>query len=424
MRPHLFALPSLAAAPLAAQHAPKLLWNGSNLDGWHGQRHVSPYKLASMPAAERDKLLAEDAASAQAHWRVEAGELINDGQGAFLTTDRDYGDAVFTLEYKTVAKADSGIYLRGCPQVQIWDYTEEGGKWNLGADKGSGGLWNNQAEERFPARCFDRAFGAWNQLQITMVGEIVWVSLNGHVAVDGVRMENYWDRKRPLPKTGPLQLQTHGGEIRFRNLTVREISPHEADGLLASREAGAYVSAFDGATFAGWQGATDNYEIVDGVIRCKKGKGGTLFTQDQFADFSVRFHFQLPPGGNNGLAMRYPGKGDTAYTGFELQVLDNTADKYKNLKEWQFHGSAYGLQAAHRGYQRPVGEWNYQQVTMRGSRVQVELNGYRILDADLSKLESQLKNATGKDNPTGHFGFAGHNDPVAFTNVRIRRLED
>jgi hypothetical protein len=147
-----------------------------------------------------------------------------------------------------------------------------------------------------------------------------------------------------------------------------------------------------------------------------------VFTQDPFVDYSVRFHFQLPPGGNNGLAMRYPGKGDTAYTGFELQVLDNSAEKYATLKPWQYHGSAYGLKAAHRGYQRPVGEWNYQQVTMRGSRVQVELNGYRILDADLSKLESQLKNATGKDNPSGYFGFAGHNDPVAFANIRIRRL--
>ena len=422
MRPHPIALVPLLCVPLAAQHAPKLLFNGVDLQGWHGQRHFSPYKLASMDDAARAKLRAEDDATVREHWSVQDGELVNDGHGAFLTTDKDYGDAVFTLEYRTVAKADSGIYLRGCPQVQIWDYTEEGGKWNLGADKGSGGLWNNQKEERFPKERYDRPFGEWNQLQITMVGEIVWVSLNGHVTVDGVRMENYWDRSRPLPKQGPLQLQTHGGEIRFRNLTVREISSHEADGLLASRDAGAYVSAFDGATWAGWQGATDNYEIADGVIRCKKGKGGTLFTQDQFADFSVRFHFQLPPGGNNGLAMRYPGKGDTAYTGFELQVLDNTAEKYKNLKPWQFHGSAYGLQAAHRGYQRPVGEWNYQQVTMRGSRVQVELNGYRILDADLSKLESQLKNATGKDNPSGYFGFAGHNDPVAFANIRIRRL--
>jgi len=372
----------------------------------------------------RRALQAADDESVRAHWRVENGELVNDGQGAFLTTDQDFGDAVFTLEYKTVAGADSGIYLRGCPQVQIWDYTEAGGKWKLGADKGSGGLWNNQQEERFPPRCYDRPFGEWNHLHVTMVGEVVWVALNGHVAVDGVRMENFWDRSKPLPKTGPLQLQTHGGEIRFRNLTVCEIGAREADSLLARRNASAFVSVFDGVTFAGWRGATSEYEVIDGAIRCKKGKGGRLYTRETYADFAVRLHFQLPPGGNNGLAMRYPGEGEPAYTGFELQVLDDSAEKYANLKPWQFHGSAYGLQAAHRGYLRDVGEWNYQEVIMRGSRVTVELNGYRILDADISTLESQLKDHVGKDNASGHFGFAGHSDPVAFRNIRIRRLED
>ena len=107
------------------------LWNGADLSGWHGQRHASPYKLAAMPKEDRAKMQAEDDQSVAKHWRCEDGELINDGHGAFLTTDRDYSDAVFALEYKTVAKADSGIYLRGTPQVQIWDYTEAGGKWNL-----------------------------------------------------------------------------------------------------------------------------------------------------------------------------------------------------------------------------------------------------------------------------------------------------
>src|SRR5690606_13973518 len=137
---------------------------------------------------------------------------------AFLTTDKDYGDAIFWLEYKTVAGADSGIYLRATPQVQIWDYTEAGGKWHIGADKGSGGLWNNQKHERFPPACYDKPFGEWNRMSIMIIGERVWVTLNGHTTVHGVRMENFWDRSKPLSKVGPLQLQTHGGEIRFRNL--------------------------------------------------------------------------------------------------------------------------------------------------------------------------------------------------------------
>lgn len=398
------------------------LWNGKDLSGWHGQRQFDPSKLASMQKDKRAALLAEDEQSAAAHWRCENGELVNDGHGAFLTTDKSYGDAVFWLEYKTVAKADSGIYLRATPQVQIWDYTQAGGKWNLGADKGSGGLWNNKVNERFPPATYDKPFGQWNRMKIMIVGEVVWVQLNGQTTVDGVRMENFWDRSKPLPKTGPLQLQTHGGEIRFRNLRVRELSVEEANMHLASRNSSAYLQAFDGKTFSGWQGNLDSYKIQDGSVQCKAGKGGHIFTEKTYSDFSVQLEFQLPPGGNNGLAMRYPGKGDPAYTGFELQVLDNTADKYKSLKPYQYHGSAYGMAPALRGYQRPVGVWNFQQVTMVGSRVTVELNGFLILDADLKDLKSSLPNHTGKDNPTGHFGFCGHNDAVAYRSIRIRRL--
>jgi len=399
-----------------------MLWNGEDLTGWHGQRHFSPYELAAMDDDARAELRREDDASMREHWRVEDGELVNDGHGAYLTTDRAFGDAWFSLEYKTVAKADSGIYLRGCPQVQIWDYTEEGGKWKLGADKGSGGLWNNKAEERFPSRCFDKPFGEWNRLTILMVGERVWVTLNGNVTVDGVRMENYWDRERPLPKTGPLQLQTHGGEIRFRNLVVRELTNDEADAHLMADERHAFAPAFDGATLAGWQGDVDSYQIVAGSIRCRQGKGGNLFTTERYGDFSARLRFRLPPGGNNGLAIRYPGEGVPAYAGVELQVLDDSADKYADLKPWQFHGSPYGLAAAQRGYLRPVGEWNFQQVTVVGSRYVVELNGYRILDVDIAGLESGLQGHVGKDRSEGFFGFCGHNDPVEFRDVAIRRL--
>jgi hypothetical protein len=415
----------LSFAPfLAAQveGAARPLWNGTDLAGWHGQRHESPYTLAAMSPEQRAKLRAEDDASMRAHWRVENGELVNDGDGAYLTTDADFGDAEFALDYRTVAKADSGIYLRGCPQVQIWDSTEAGGKWQLGADKGSGGLWNNEVHARFPRVVADKPFGEWNQLRIVMLGERVWVHLNGELTVDGVVMENYWDRKRPLPARGPLQLQTHGGEIRFRNLTVHEVAADQANTMLARIDAGGFSPLFDGRSLAGWRGDLDSYEVVDGAIRTKAGKGGNLFTADVFADFVVRLQFRLPPGGNSGLAIRYPGAGDPAYAGVEVQVLDDTAAKHSKLKEWQYHGSVYGVVPSHRGHLRAVGEWNFEEVTVKGSRCTVVLNGTTILDADIAAVPSQLDKHAGKDAREGHFGFAGHGDPVEFRDVRIRRL--
>ncbi len=331
------------------------------------------------------------------------------------------------LEYRTVAKADSGIYLRGTPQVQIWDTTEAGGKWKQGADKGSGALWNNSpgAAGKDPLKHADKPFGEWNSLRIVQAGERTWVWLNGTLTVDGARMENFWDRKAPLPKAGPIQLQTHGGEIRWRNVFLRELPAAEANALVASRAEDGFTSVFNGKDWTGWAGPVENYEIVDGAIACKPKSGGTIYTKQTYADFVVRFEFKLPPAGNNGLAIRYPGEGDTAYVGMtELQVLDTEAPAYAKLDPRQMHGSAYGMAAARRGYLRPVGEWNFQEVTVKGSTIVVELNGTRILDADLSTVTDFLdaKAHPGKDRTDGHFGFAGHRDPVAFRNIRIKPL--
>jgi hypothetical protein len=151
-----------------------------------------------------------------------------------------------------------------------------------------------------------------------------------------------------------------------------------------------------------------------------------LHTKDEYADFVARLEFKLPPGGNNGLAIRYPGEGDTAYVGMcELQILDTEHEKYKSLDPRQAHGSAYGMVAAHRGFLRPTGEWNFQEVTVQGSKITVELNGTVILDTDLSTITEFLadKPHPGKDRTAGHFGLAGHNDPVEFRNIQIKRLE-
>ncbi|MDA0285424.1 MAG: DUF1080 domain-containing protein, partial [Planctomycetota bacterium] len=186
-----------------------------------------------------------------------------------------------------------------------------------------------------------------------------------------------------------------------------------------------FQSIFDGKSLEGWAGPIDNYEVVDGIVRCKKGKGGTIYYNENLTDFVVRLEFKVPPGGNNGLAIRYPGKGDTAYVGLcELQVLDDSAEKYARLDPRQYHGSVYGVVAAKRGHQLPVGEWNSQEVTVQGSRVKVELNGTVIVDADVTEPKEHMggKRHPGIDRTEGFFGFAGHGDAVEFRNVRIKKL--
>ena len=171
----------------------------------------------------------------------------------------------------------------------------------------------------------------------------------------------------------------------------------------------------------------DNYVVNDGTIQCKKGSGGTIYYDKELSDFSVRFEYKVPPGGNNGLAIRYPGSGDTAYVGMcELQVLDDTAKKYAKLHPAQYHASAYGMVAAERGYQRPVGDWNFQQVTVEGSTITVEMNGTRILTADLANVEKPMYDINkfkGRLRKSGFFGFAGHGDAVSFRNVQIKSLK-
>lgn len=405
------------------------LFNEKNLTGWWGLKTEDPAKWMAL---SDDKLEEKRAASIKdiaKHWSVNGEELINDGHGLYLSTEKNYGDFELLLEYKTVAKADSGIYLRGIPQVQIWDYTKEGGKWNIGADKGSGGLWNNSkgAPGKDPLVLADKGFGEWNHFRILMVGERVSIWLNGKMVVDHARLENFFNRKGPLPRTGPIQLQTHGGEIRWRNLFIREIDSAEGNKILASKGDDDYEPIFSGKNLKGWGGPIDNYVVAGGSVQCLKGKGGTIYYNKELSNFSVRLEFKLPPGGNNGLAIRYPGSGDTAYVGMcELQVLDDSAKKYAKLHPAQYHGSAYAMAPAARGFQRPVGQWNFQEVSVIGTKIVVELNGTIILNTDLADVKSpmyDLGKFKGRLRQSGYFGFAGHGDAVSYRNVHLKTLE-
>lgn len=177
------------------------------------------------------------------------------------------------------------------------------------------------------------------------------------------------------------------------------------------------VSLFNGKDLTGWTGA--NYEVKGGVLI---SRGKNLRTEKQFSNYVFEFEFLLPPGGNNGLGIHYPGQGTPSGSGMELQILDNKHPKYAKLKDSQYHGSLYKLQAAKRGFLKPAGRWNRQKVTVDGPRVLVELNGTTILDANLDELAKKSPKHKGVKRRSGHICFCGHGAPVQFKNVMIIEL--
>jgi hypothetical protein len=190
-----------------------------------------------------------------------------------------------------------------------------------------------------------------------------------------------------------------------------------------------FTSLFDGRTLSGWVGNKNSYLVKDGmiVIEPQGGDGGNLYTEKEYGNFILRFEFLLTPGANNGLGIHAPLEGDAAYVGKELQILDNEADKYATtLQPYQYHGSVYGVIAAKRGYLRPTGAWNQQEVRVQHPYITVVLNGEVILEGNY--LEAS-KNGTldkrehpGLQRSRGHIGFLGHGDVVRFRNIKIKEL--
>lgn len=393
------------------------LFNGKDLGGWKGLLkgpYDNPGKRAALAPDEKAKLQREADEDMRAHWKVVDGVLVFDGKGRSLCTAKDYGDFEMLVDWKIEKGGDSGIYLRGSPQVQIWDTANR----LVGAQVGSGGLYNNQKGPSKPSKVADRAVGEWNTFRIIMIGEKVTVYLNDELVVDDVVMENYWERDKPIYPTGQIELQNHGNFLYFRNVYVREI-------LTAEERLDGFVPLFNGRDMTGWTGNTTGYYAKDGTMVCDPTKsGGNVYTDDEYGDFIFRFEFKLTPGANNGLGIRAPLSGDAAYSGMELQILDDTAAKYATLQPYQYHGSIYGVVPAKRGHLKPVGEWNSEEVIAKGRQITVRLNGTTIVDADIDKA-STPETMDHRDHPglkreKGHIGFCGHGDYLEFRNIRVK----
>nr|MBI1229343.1 DUF1080 domain-containing protein [Cytophagales bacterium] len=399
------------------------LFNEKNLEGWQGV-FSNPVKRAAMDAKTYQREQEKANLSMKDGWEAKDGLLIFKGHGENIGTTTPYGDFELFVDWKITADGDAGLYLRGNPQVQIWDIART----NVGAEVGSGGLYNNTTHPSKPSKVADNPVGEWNTFHIKMVGEKVTVYLNGELVVDNVTLENYWDRSKPLPMKEMIELQAHGTYVAYRDIYIRELDGSATFELSAEEKEAGFETLFDGTDLDKWTGNKTDYVVENGHIAIYPDRGGSgnLFTAEQFDDFVFRFEFKLTPGANNGLGIRAPLTGDAAYVGMELQILDNTADIYKNLKDYQFHGSLYGVAAAKKGHLKPVGEWNYQEVLAKGNHIKVVLNGVTILDTDISEA---IKNGTldERDHPGlsrkgGHIGFLGHGDVVYFRNIRVLDL--
>ncbi len=180
-----------------------------------------------------------------------------------------------------------------------------------------------------------------------------------------------------------------------------------------------FRSLFNGKDLTGWNGG--GYAVEDGAIVCTP-QGRNLTTAARFANYVLDFEFQLPPGGNNGLGIHYPGQGDAAYVAMEIQILDNPAPQYKNLEPGQYHGSIYQLVPAKKDGLKPTGEWNHERVTVNGPLVRVELNGQVITEANLDEINQQHPNHQGAKRRAGFLSWCGHGDRVCFRNIKIAEL--
>jgi hypothetical protein len=401
------------------------VFNGKNLDGWQGMLlDGNPIKIAKLNEKELEKAQTEANIKMAENWSVKDGMIVFSGNGHNLVSTKKYKDFEMIVDWLITKEGDSGIYLRGTPQVQIWDTSRV----EVGAQVGSGGLYNNNKDNvRDPLKVADNPVSEWNTFKIIMIGENVTVCLNGELVVDNVKMDNYWDRSIPIFESGTIELQAHGNQLLFRDIYVREIDTKQI-GLTKTEISEGFESLFNGKNLDGWQGNKTDYFAQNGemVVNPERGGHGNIFTEKEYSDFNFRFDFQLTPGANNGLGIRAPLEGDAAYVGMELQILDNTAAIYANLQQYQYHGSVYGVIPAKRGFLNPVGEWNSQEVIVKGSKVKVILNGETILDGDIKEAS---KNGTldHKEHPgllreKGYIGFLGHGSELKLRNLRIKDL--
>ncbi len=388
---------------------------------------LNPVEKAAMKAKKIKKAEALAAETAAKVWTVtETGIAYAGGEAATLGSGKNYENFELMFEWKGEGKA--GLGVRSIPQI------------DLGGEK-SGALSGNVEGKNAPAKVADNAAGEWNTVYVKVVNDRVTVNVNGVETAANVILENVFDRNVPAFVEGQLMLIGEGSPIEFREIYMRELPSTPRFELSEEEKKEGFEVLFDGTSMHKWTGNTTDYVPVDGTIyvTAQYGGSGNLYTKKEYSDFVFRFEFAfMRKGVNNGVGVRTPMGVDAAYEGMELQILDHDAPIYKNLREYQQHGSVYGIIAAKRVKFPALGEWNTEEIRFEGDNVKVTVNGEVILEGNIREAceghnvapdgskknpyTVDKKNHPGLFNKKGHIGFLGHGAGVKFRNIRILDL--
>lgn len=358
-------------------------------------------------------------------WNAADGVLTGATGTPTLGSAKEYENFCLIVEWKTDGEA--GLGIRSIPQIAL------GGR-NAGA------LTGNMLHENTAPAAANRP-GEWNTMEVRVVNDRVTVVLNGITTCNNVILENTCNREIPAYTEGQILLVGGTAPVSFREMYVRELPPTPRFELSPEEAAEGFEVLFDGTSMHKWTGNTTNYVPVDGTIyvTAQYGGSGNLYTKKEYGDFVLRFEFAFDREGvNNGIGIRTPMGVDAAYHGMEIQVLDHDAPIYKNLREYQQHGSVYGIIPAKRVKFPSLGTWNVEEIRAVGDRITVTVNGEVILDGDIRQAcqghnvapdggknnpyTVDHKNHPGLFNASGHIGLLGHGAGIKFRNIRIKEL--
>ena len=396
------------------------LFNGKDLSGWEGLVG-NPMTRAAMSPEELVAAQENADQSMRDHWKVTEGILVFDGRGDNIGTIKDYENFELYVDWKIEPKGDSGIYLRGSPQVQIWD-PSDGGRNRFG----SGGLFNNQKHPDEPLVRADRPVGEWNTFYIMMMGNRVSVKLNDKLVVDDVVLENYWERHRPIYARGPIELQNHGNTLYFRNIFLRELPEDPSP---------PWEILFDGANVDQWDYQRFGWRIEDSALavsrrRRNRDSDNSIWSKERFGDFILDLDFKMSPDCNSGIFIRTDDRQNWLQSGLEIQILDSYGSEKVGKHDC---GAVYDVMAPSGNAARPPEEWNHITIVAQDNLVSVVLNDQRVIDLDLNQWTEAHQNPDGTRNKfhtayrdlkrEGFIGFQDHGYPVWFRNVRIKRLD-